>query len=202
MFRQRVVLTLLLLALVTGVIAAVGLPVVWWVHVGIDLLLAAYLTYLRRQVRLEEAIRARRAARLAAARRSRPPAAADPTRPAQQDREPVGRDPRRERYGDEIRVPEMRDHPELERRSEPDASGGRRRVEVPASREERRWDVVGAGDVAAESDREERALPRLVPVPPPPLPEGTTLVEDDDVEIELHELDAPDDRWGHRRAAG
>ncbi|CAL9639776.1 hypothetical protein SUDANB95_06283 [Actinosynnema sp. ALI-1.44] len=68
-FRRRVVGTLLLLALVTGVVAGVLYPLVWWGHAAVDLTLVGYLVYLRRQVRIEEDIRARRLARLAQSRR-------------------------------------------------------------------------------------------------------------------------------------
>lgn len=68
-FRRRVVGTLLLTALVTGVIAGVLYPPAWWVHAAVDAALVAYLGYLRRQVRIEEDVRARRQARIAQARR-------------------------------------------------------------------------------------------------------------------------------------
>ena len=68
--RQRIVLGLLVSALLTGVVAAAAFRVVWWVHGAIDLALVIYLIYLRRQVRLEAAIRARRAARMAGTRRT------------------------------------------------------------------------------------------------------------------------------------
>ncbi|MEU4740961.1 gephyrin-like molybdotransferase receptor GlpR [Actinosynnema sp. NPDC023658] len=68
-FRRRVVGTLLLLALVTGVVAGVLYPLVWWGHAAVDVTLVSYLAYLRRQVRIEEDIRARRVARHAQARR-------------------------------------------------------------------------------------------------------------------------------------
>ncbi|MFJ6669806.1 gephyrin-like molybdotransferase receptor GlpR [Actinosynnema sp. NPDC091369] len=68
-FRRRVVGTLLLLALVTGVVAGVLYPLVWWGHAAVDVTLVSYLAYLRRQVRIEEEIRARRQSRLAQSRR-------------------------------------------------------------------------------------------------------------------------------------
>ncbi|CCH28008.1 gephyrin-like molybdotransferase receptor GlpR [Actinosynnema sp. NPDC047251] len=68
-FRRRVVGALLLAALVTGVVAGVLYPLAWWGHAAVDLSLVGYLVYLRRQVRIEEDIRARRLARLAQARR-------------------------------------------------------------------------------------------------------------------------------------
>lgn len=68
-FRRRVVGTLLLVALVSGVVAGVLYPLAWWGHGAVDLTLVGYLVYLRRQVRIEEDIRARRLARLAQSRR-------------------------------------------------------------------------------------------------------------------------------------
>ncbi|RCW43704.1 hypothetical protein DFQ14_106183 [Halopolyspora algeriensis] len=62
--RQRTVFGMLLVAVVTAVLAALAWPVVWWVHALVDLALAGYLTYLRRQVKIEEDVRARRLARL------------------------------------------------------------------------------------------------------------------------------------------
>ncbi|WP_433268137.1 divisome protein SepX/GlpR [Actinosynnema sp. CS-041913] len=68
-FRRRVVGTLLLTALATGVVAGVLYPLAWWGHAAVDLTLVGYLVYLRRQVRMEEEIRARRLARLSPVRR-------------------------------------------------------------------------------------------------------------------------------------
>jgi hypothetical protein len=76
-FRQRVVLAMLLLAVATAVTAAVVYPVVWWAHGAIDMSLVGYLAYLRRQVRIEEEIRERRLARMAAARRAAAPPRAE-----------------------------------------------------------------------------------------------------------------------------
>ena len=71
-FRRRVVAFLLVAALATGLLAGFLYSVVWWGHAGVDLLLVGYLTYLRRQVRIEEEIRARRQARVQQVRRRRP----------------------------------------------------------------------------------------------------------------------------------
>lgn len=79
-FRQRVVVLMLLAAVLAGVLAVTVSPLLWWVHAVIDLSLVGYLAYLRRQVRIEEEIRERRAARLTQQRR----AAAGP-RPARQE---------------------------------------------------------------------------------------------------------------------
>lgn len=76
--RQRIVLGMLLAAVVTGVLAALAWPVVWWVHALVDLALAGYLTYLRRQVRIEGDIRVRRLARLSGEAEEEPDEYADP----------------------------------------------------------------------------------------------------------------------------
>lgn len=72
-FRRRVVAFLLFASIASGVVAGFLYSVVWWGHAGVDLLLVGYLTYLRRQVRIEEEIRARRLARMQQMRRRRVP---------------------------------------------------------------------------------------------------------------------------------
>jgi hypothetical protein len=70
-FRQRLVLGLALLAVATGLAAGgLALDTGWYVHAAVDLCLIGYLAYLRRQVRLEQYIRTRRAARMAGSRYS------------------------------------------------------------------------------------------------------------------------------------
>lgn len=69
-FRQRVVLLVIVAAIAAAVAAAVGATVLWWAHGALALGLVGYLTYLRRQVRIEEEIRQRRLARMAPPRRS------------------------------------------------------------------------------------------------------------------------------------
>ncbi|MGW5054904.1 divisome protein SepX/GlpR [Actinokineospora sp. NPDC004072] len=81
-FRQRVVVFMLLAAVATAVAAGVALPWLWWVHGAIDVLLVAYLSYLRRQVRIEDEIRRRRLARMQAARRHHARPVEEYTRPA------------------------------------------------------------------------------------------------------------------------
>ncbi|WP_039801044.1 divisome protein SepX/GlpR [Nocardia araoensis] len=63
-FRQRAVLGLLLAALLFGALAFVFTPMLWWGCGLAVTVLATYLAYLRKQVRMEEEIRRRRAARL------------------------------------------------------------------------------------------------------------------------------------------
>lgn len=66
-FRQRVVFGLLAAAVLT---LALGFAVslFWSVHAVLDTALIGYLAYLRRQVRIEEEVRNRRAARMAGSR--------------------------------------------------------------------------------------------------------------------------------------
>ncbi|HJC59698.1 MAG TPA: hypothetical protein H9755_05110 [Candidatus Dietzia intestinigallinarum] len=66
--RQRTALILVGLSVVSVVVALLTVPAVWWFAGGAVLLLAAYLTYLRRQVRLEESLRRRRIERMRRAR--------------------------------------------------------------------------------------------------------------------------------------
>ncbi|MCT2275725.1 divisome protein SepX/GlpR [Dietzia cinnamea] len=66
--RQRTALILVGLSVVAVVLALLTVPAVWWFAGGSVLLLAAYLTYLRRQVKLEESLRRRRIERLRRAR--------------------------------------------------------------------------------------------------------------------------------------
>lgn len=68
-FRQRIVVGLLLAAVATLVLALLMTTTYWWAHAALDVALVGYLGYLRRQVRIEEEVRRRRAARLDTARR-------------------------------------------------------------------------------------------------------------------------------------
>ena len=174
-FRQRVVLAMLVLAVATGVVAGVALPVLWWAHGAVDVLLVGYLVYLRRQVRMEEAIRARRAARMAGTRR---PSAADD--PELDDWAERGRAATRQADSEEA------DEADDDLAADPDP-------ETTADAEDE--DVTPAPEVVEE---ERPALPRLRPTPPPPLPAGTALVEDEEDELDLDDGSAP----GYRRAAG
>ncbi len=92
-FRQRVVLGLALGALASVVLAYAVSSLLWWVHVVLDVAIAGYLGYLRRQVRIEEEVRQRRAARLAGSRTR--PSVADPLHdvPADSAHEPKERVP-------------------------------------------------------------------------------------------------------------
>jgi hypothetical protein len=63
-FRQRAVLGLLLTAILSGALALVLTPLLWWACGLAATVLVTYLAYLRKHVRMEEEIRRRRAARL------------------------------------------------------------------------------------------------------------------------------------------
>lgn len=69
-FRQRVVLAMIVGAILTALGASFMVPLLWWAHGGIDLVLVSYLVYLRRQVRIEDEIRERRLARMQRVRRA------------------------------------------------------------------------------------------------------------------------------------
>jgi hypothetical protein len=207
-FRQRAVLALLVCALLTGVAAAAALRVLWWAHAAIDLVLVVYLVYLRRQVREEAAIRARRAARMAGTRRT---SAADDheldewaRRGREATRRPTAADPGSEPVADDS-TPEPVDDvddPEAELVDELGddlaEDGDTARVRgvgepvglLPARRRGADGETVEPGS----------ALPPLTPAPPPALPPGTSLVEVDDDDLDLHDLG--DAVQPHRRAAG
>ncbi|MGK8555320.1 divisome protein SepX/GlpR [Nocardia gipuzkoensis] len=63
-FRQRAVLGLVLTAILCGALAFVLTPLLWWGTGLSSVVLVTYLAYLRKQVRMEEEIRRKRAARL------------------------------------------------------------------------------------------------------------------------------------------
>lgn len=201
-FRQRVVLTLVLLA-AAGAAVAVGLkvPEAWWVHGGAVLTLVLYLVNLRRQVRSEQQIQARRAARYAGNRRTpdrastgRAPTAASRGASAGRGRviERGGRSSRRERAVAVEPAPEA----EVEADELDELSAHLR--DTPAE--------VAPEPVAEPAEPAEpagtSALPLLEPVPWPAQPAGTHRLELDDEDPELHYLDNPDEPWGYRRAAG
>ncbi len=205
-FRQRVVLVMLVAALATGIAAAVVSPVVWWAHIGVDVMLVGYLAYLRRQVRMEEAIRARRAARMAGTRR--PSAADDPdldewaergrdaTFPAELDDEPdwSAEDPP---AAESAAAETPEDAPAAAAASDapPAVPSPALSTETtsPASSEPRAVAVV-----PAPPEEERPALPRLRQTPLPPLPAGTTLVDGEEDDLDLDDGTAP----GYRRAVG
>jgi hypothetical protein len=195
--RQRIVLTLLVCALLTGVAAAAAYPVVWWAHGAIDLALVVYLVYLRRQVRLEAAIRARRAARMAGTRRTLAADDRELDEWARRGRE-VTRRPA------PVEPAEAAPEPEAVEVAEVDVE----EVDGWADEDDDATRVRGVGEpvgllparrrgVDDDAAAPESALPPLQPAPPPPIPPGTSLVVVDDDDLDLHDLGAP-----HRRAVG
>jgi len=88
-FRQRVVVGLAVAALVTLALAYAVSGLLWWVHAALDMAIAGYLGYLRRQVRIEDEVRQRRAARLARPRApgAHTPGAEEATAPGSPDTE-------------------------------------------------------------------------------------------------------------------
>ncbi|RVW02938.1 divisome protein SepX/GlpR [Rhodococcus xishaensis] len=67
-FRQRAVLGLVFAAILAAALAIALSPAIWWAFTAFGCGLVGYLTYLRRQVNLEQEIRRRRTARLARSR--------------------------------------------------------------------------------------------------------------------------------------
>ena len=70
--RRRVAFTLLIATVVLAALALILTPLAWIGSALAGILLIGYLVYLRRQVRIEEAVRQRRMARLQRARQIRP----------------------------------------------------------------------------------------------------------------------------------
>lgn len=202
-FRQRVVLAMLIMAFVTGVIAAFVAAGMWWAHAAVDIALVSYLVYLRRQVRLEEEIRERRAARMAGTRRTA--AADDPDLDAwaRRGRELTRRDdrypPAEDDLDDRYDTDQYDDHDggyedwDDEDTTDDTQDDEPRHVAATPHRNRDQRD--------AEPVDPEPALPRLRPAPPPALPAGTSLVQADEDDPELHDLGGPA-RPGYRRAAG
>lgn len=205
-FRQRVVLGMLIAAAVTAVVAILAVPGVWWLHAGVDLALVGYLIYLRTQVRMEEAIRDRRAARMAGTHRSH--AADDPELDAwaRRGREVAHRRTAPVDAEDDLEDDDLVDDPHGDSDGDRDLDGDGDRDpdgDLVEGRPGRRTDRSAARSALPEPVRveDEPALPRLAPAPPPPLPAGTTVVDDDLEDPELHDLDGPV-RPDYRRAAG
>ncbi|WP_290049785.1 divisome protein SepX/GlpR [Amycolatopsis solani] len=84
-FRQRVVVILLVIAVATAAVAGFLVPLAWWGHAVVDVVLVGYLVYLRRQVRIEEEIRQRRLARFNSTRAPRRAPVAEEPEPIEED---------------------------------------------------------------------------------------------------------------------
>ncbi|TQF74338.1 hypothetical protein FK531_05080 [Rhodococcus spelaei] len=67
-FRQRAVLGLVLVSIMSAALAVVISPAMWWACVAGVVALVGYMAYLRRQVQIEQEIRRRRMARLSRSR--------------------------------------------------------------------------------------------------------------------------------------
>ena len=193
-FRQRVVLVLLILAVGTAVAAVFTMPQLWAAHAAVDVVLGGYLVYLRRQVRVEESIRRRRSARIAA---PRPALDIENDGPRTATRSAPDGSPRRA--------------PKVELDDAADEDGQDDDAELgpePAGRPDDRAPVSssiratpGATAAAPEPAEQPPALPRRQPIPTPPVPIGTTLVEGEDDDPALHDLDSVT-RPDYRRAVG
>ncbi len=203
-FRQRMVLGLVLIAVASGLVAGgLALPKAWWVHACVDLLLIGYLMYLRRQVRIEQDIRARRAARMAGSRRSARAGSGRPgTVTVAEEAARLRRDAGARRESGGIRKADdcSGSHEQADVYTDDGIDGiddGIDGIDDEDPTAER--DVEAPDEPDAEDDTP--ALPQLRPVPPPPRPAGTVVLELDDEDPELHDLDAAQP-WGHRRASG
>lgn len=63
-FRKKVLLTMSVLLVLSSVLAAVLSPALWWAAGSVATVTVLYLAYLRRQTRIEEQVRRRRAQRM------------------------------------------------------------------------------------------------------------------------------------------
>jgi len=215
-------LTLALLAGATGLLAGgLGLAEGWYAHAAVDLFLLCYLIYLRRQVRVEQSIRARRAARTtrrghpaetdhelderrgergadggrARRGRGRRPTVADAVA-ARQAREAA----RHEEAGadEDLEYDESADYESDDESADYESADYESAdYEPPGDPVRREASPTGHGELI----NDEPALPRLRPAAPPERPRGTVVVELDDEDPELHDLDTRQHR-GYRHAAG
>lgn len=186
-FRQRMVLLLVLFAVISALLAAtLRMSDAWYLHAAVDLSLIGYLVYLRRQVRMEQAIRERRAARMAGTRRDRavgrPRTVADEVA-AREAAKAHNRHDNRATNGERARD----DH----NRTGDDTSG---------SADDAEPDEAGPTKHTDDEDQTP-ALPRLTPMQLPQPPPGAVRLELDAEDPELHEL-AEHAYRGYRRAAG
>jgi hypothetical protein len=215
-FRQRMLLTLVLLAVATGLVAGgLGLAEGWYAHAGVDLFLVCYLIYLRRQVRVEQSIRARRAARMA--RRGHLDESDHELddrageRAADGGRARRGRGRRRPTVADAVAARQARDaaRPGADEHLEYDDAVDYESADYQEADYEEADYETAADPVRHEASptghgeliNDEPALPRLRPAAPPERPRGTVVVELDDEDPELHDLDTRLHR-GYRHAAG
>ncbi|MHC1559522.1 divisome protein SepX/GlpR [Actinomycetospora sp. C-140] len=181
-FRQRIALGLIAVAVLSALAALVVSSMMWWLHAAADVVLVGYLIFLRRQTRIEEEVRARRAARLSGERRA---LEARRVRQAEHDARMAAA---REDETDWIDGDYEAAYADDELDDEPAEEDTRR---VPVAR--------GGRDDHADHDEAPRwAAPRT---PPPPVPEDLELVDDSDDDPAFHDLDG-ERTYGYRRAAG
>jgi hypothetical protein len=205
-FRRRMVLALLILAVGTAVAAAFTLPQLWWGHGAADLLLVGYLVYLRRQVRVEESIRRRRAARMDSPRRVADDVDSD-ERSGTSSAEVRARrsgGPAGARFDDHADVDDAPAAQEVDGADLADGSPAVTAGYVGGSTvaaAEKQGTTPTTSTTSTEPVDEPPALPRRKPLPLPPVPIGTTLVDTTEEDPSLHELEClarPD----YRRASG
>lgn len=195
-FRQRMVLLLVLFAVISGVLAAaLRMIEVWYLHGAVDLGLIGYLVYLRREVRLEQTIRARRAARGAGSRRSAGDERLLDRTGSWNTDDAAGEHQQRPRtVADAVAAREAARHGGAQS-PKPDEDSDD--FDAEGSDEE----DSGRAGVDFDFDDQVPALPRLPATPmPQPVP-GTVRLELDDEDPELHDL-ADRHQRGYRRAAG
>lgn len=197
-FRQRMVLVLVLFAAISAVLAAtLRMPNLWYLHAAVDLTLVGYLVYLRRQVRLEQSIRARRAARGAGRRRGSRSEDGSAERGRTGEDEDLGAARRPTTVAEAVAARDAArraaSHRDPARRTAASADGAAdAEAEPPAEVRD---------DPDQDIDHSQPALPRLRPTPLPTPPPGVSRLELDDEHPDLHDLAEPQPR-GYRRAAG
>lgn len=158
-FRQRVALGLIAVAVLSALAALVVSSAMWWLHVAADVVLVGYLAFLRRQTRIEEEVRVRRAARLSGERRAL--------------------EARRARQAEhEARMAGMHD----QGRREQDWIDGEYEADDLDDDERARFEDEELRAAAAPR----WAAPRT---PAPPVPDDLELVDDTDDDPAFHDLD-------------
>ena len=208
-FRQRMVLVLVFFAGISALLAlTLRMLDAWYLHSAVDLGLIGYLVYLRRQVRMENDIRARRAARMAGSRSGAPAGAehaedrraAKPTTVA--EAVAAMRAARAAAPAEEPSKTGAEPNPE----PRADAQGETQGRSLRAARGTRgasadTGDTASKDASAGPQPAHESALPRLRPAPPQAPPAGTVPLDLDAEDPELHEL-ADRQQKGYRRAVG
>jgi hypothetical protein len=168
-----VALGLIAVAVLSALAALVVTATLWWLHLAVDLVLVGYLVFLRRQTRLEEDLRTRRAARLSGERRAI--------------------EARRERQAEhDARMAAVRRESADWRQGDPAAAD----VEDDLDGYE---EYDGYDDEDLDDAAPRWAAPRT---PAPPVPEGMELVDDSPDDPDFHRLDGRESVPSYRRAAG